>query len=286
MKDITFVKMVGSGNDFIVIDNVNYQLPITGYHLPEFVKEVCQRKQSIGADGVLLLEHSEVADLKMRVFNPDGSEVAMCGNGSRCVALFAYQNEIGSDGKIIIETRAGNIYAEVRQNNVRIKMSDPKGLRLNFNLNILGQMYRVSFIDTGVPHLVCIVQRVDECDVQEIGKAIRYHPEFQPEGTNADFVEMGDESHIRVRTYERGVEQETLACGTGAVAAAIISSYEKDKWSLGAHKVTVDTRGGEALTVYFTKTRDGINEVYLEGQARVVYRGKINEDTIYRAKRA
>lgn len=295
MKEIEFVKAEACGNDFIIIDRlqVGSCRGSTGPQPAKLAKELCQRKLSVGADGLLLIEASsrktlratrlprgerselyeaKRADFKMRIFNPDGTEVDMCGNGSRCAALYAQQKKPGCGSKMVIETRAGNLQAEVKQDRVRIKLSHPKDLRLKFDLDIDGQAQNVSYINTGVPHIVCFVQDLDNFNVEESGRAIRYHPEFQPEGTNADFVEVLDKGHIRVRTYERGVEQETLSCGTGCVAASIITAYQTEK-PQKVHRIKVDTQGGEALTVYFNIEKDIINEVSLEGQARIVYRG-------------
>ena len=164
--------------------------------------------------------------------------------------------------------------AEVRQNKIRIKMSRPEDLRLKFNLDINGEMQSVNYINAGVPHVVCFAQGLDNFNVEEMGRAIRYHPEFQPEGTNADFVEVLDKDHIRIRTYERGVEQETLSCGTGAVAASIITCYQMEE-PHGMYKIKVDTQSGETLVVYFKIKEDKIDEVLLQGEAKIVYKGKI-----------
>ena len=208
----------------------------------------------------------------MRIFNPDGSEVDMCGNGSRCVALYAVKEKICGN-KMVIETRAGNLQATVKQDRIKIKMSNPFDLRLKFNLDINGRTQNVNYVNTGVPHLVCFVQGLDDFNVQETGRAIRYHPEFQPEGTNANFVQVLDKDHIRLRTYERGVEQETLACGTGAVAASIITTCQMEK-PQGRYRIKVDTQGGEPLTVYFNIKNSNIDEVFLEGEAKIVYKAK------------
>jgi len=271
-RKIEFIKTVASGNDFIIIDRFRQRINEPANKLTnELAKELCQRKLSVGADGLLLIEPSKEADFKMRIFNPDGSEVDMCGNGSRCAALYAAQEKICGN-KMVIETRAGNLEAKVRKNKVKIKMPRPKDLRLKFNLDINGKAYNANYINSGVPHVVCFVQGMNNFDVGQTGRAIRYHPEFQPKGTNADFAEVLDKGHIRLRTYERGVEQETLACGTGAVAAAIITCYQMEE-PHGAHRIKVDTQGKETLTVYFNIEKDIIDEVYLEGKARIVYRG-------------
>jgi len=273
-KEINFIKAVASGNDFIVIDRFENRKSKFEFRNTDLAKQLCQRKLSVGADGLLLIEPSKKADFKMRIFNPDGSEVDMCGNGARCTALYAAEQRICA-GKMVIETRAGNLEAEVKQDKVKLKMGCPKGLRLKFNLDVDGQIQNLNYINTGVPHVVCFLEELDGFNVIDTGKAIRYHSEFQPEGTNADFVRVLDKAHIALRTYERGVEEETLACGTGAVASSIITAYDMQEKPQGRYKFKVDTQSGEALTVYFNIAKDKIDDVYLEGRARIVYQGKM-----------
>lgn len=275
MSAINFIKAVASGNDFIIIDKIKTRNAKHDIRYTKLAKFLCQRKLSIGADGLLLIEPSQACDFKMRIFNPDGTEVEMCGNGSRCVALYAQKSRIVTNSKMTIETKAGNLQAEVKQDRVKVKMPDAKGLRLKFDLELSCERQNVNFINTGVAHVVCFVQGLNNFNVCEIGRAIRYHPEFRPEGANADFVEVLGQGHIRVRTYERGVEQETLACGTGVVAAAIIATYNMRASSQGQHKIRVDTQGGETLTVYFDIDKDKINQVYLEGRAKIIYQGSV-----------
>ena len=272
---IEFVKAAASGNDFIIIDRSKLRAARSKLRATNLAKELCQRKKSIGANGLLLLEPSKIANFKMRIFNPDGTEVDMCGNGSRCVALYAQQSKVISGSKMVIETKAGNLQAEVKQDKVKVRMTYPKDLRLKLDLDINGQTQKVNYINAGVPHVVCFVPGVAGFNVKEIGRAIRYHPDFQPEGTNADFVEVLDKSHIRIRTYERGVEQETLACGTGCAAAAIITTYEMQQNPQGAYRIKVDTQGGETLTVYFNIKKGIVDKTFLEGKAKIVYRGKV-----------
>lgn len=266
MKNINFTKVVGSGNDFIVIDNRK----TCHNNLSRLAREICNRKNSIGADGMLLLEGSKTGDFKMRIFNPDGSEVDMCGNGARCIALFACKMGIAGR-KMKIGTRAGVLNAEVMAHSVRLQMSLPKDLRLMFNLDMGGMGYEVSYINTGVPHVVRFEDDVDKVDVRKFGAIIRYHKEFSPSGTNANFVEVISGSKIKVRTYERGVEDETLACGTGATASGIIASMIK---GVGP-PVEVITRGQETLKIYFSISGEEVKDVYLEGGAKIVYEGRM-----------
>jgi len=270
MSEIKFVKMTAGGNDFIIIDNRKHLIPSPE---EDFAREVCPRRISVGADGLILIENSKAADFKMRYFNPDGKEVEMCGNGARCLAKFAHLKGITSrkSRKIIFETRAGIHKAEVIGNRVRLKMVDPSNIRLNFPLKIGNKEYKAYFVNTGVPHLVIFVRNLDSLDVQDLGSKIRHHQEFQPQGTNANFLKIEGENRIRVRTYERGVEGETLACGTGAVACALIGNLAKGIES----PVEVWTKGGDVLKVYFkySQMQNKLSEVYLEGNVKVVYEG-------------
>jgi len=274
MKQIKFSKTVGSGNDFIIIDN---RKSVVTANPARFVRRVCQRRLSVGADGVILIENSNAADFKLRIFNPDGHEPSMCGNGARCAALFAFQEKIAGR-QMDIETKAGIHSAAVKRDRVKLKLPDPVDLRHKISLNIDGKSIKVSFINTGVPHAVCFVRNVDKINVEGIGSKIRYHKEFRPEGTNTNFVEEIDENCIKLRTYERGVEGETLSCGTGSVASAIIFVM-KQKSGRKRELINVQTRSGEPLKVYFSLQNDRPTNLYLEGKAEEVYKGVIRSTT-------
>ena len=267
MSHIEFVKMVASGNDFIVIDNRKAEVPGAGLH--QFAKQICDRNYGVGGDGILVIEPSKKADFRMRIINSDGSEAEMCGNGARCVALFAKENKIA--GKMMtFETLAGIIEAEVCDDIVKLKMSDPSDLRREVRVLIENEDYVAHFVNTGVPHTVIYVEDLDSWDVKRLGREIRHHKTFAPKGTNVDFVEVMDGNVLRVRTYERGVENETLACGTGVTASAIISAAVKNFKS----PVVCLTKGGDKLKVYFKKSGDDFTDVYLEGGAQEVFSGK------------
>jgi diaminopimelate epimerase len=268
MQKIKFTKMVASGNDFVVI-TPNSKFPAPS--LKKLAQKICDRKFGVGADGLLVLEKSKVADLKMRIFNPDGSEPKMCGNGARCVALWLTENREPRTEKLSIETKAGIIQAQVRGDKVKIKLTEPKNIKLDLPIKVNNRSMRVNFIDTGVPHTVIFVEGLEKIDVFNLGRQIRYHKKFSPRGTNVDFVEVLNNNSINLRTYERGVENETLACGTGAVAAAIVMS---DKLRLnGSKEIKVQTRSGEVLKVYFEKINHKFKNVWLEGKAKIVYKG-------------
>ena len=272
---VDFFKMSGSGNDFILIDNRDHALAVG--NIAAFVRTVCERKVSVGADGLIIIENSGRADFRWRFFNADGSEVDMCGNGARCAARFAYIRGIAKE-KMSFDTAAGIIEAEVKGDTVKVKLTEPHGMKANISVTIDGKPTAVSFVNTGVPHCVLFVHGLDGYDVFNIGRKIRYHKEFQPEGTNANFMEVIDRHTIRIRTYERGVEDETLACGTGAVASAIISSSQ----GLVESPVDVRVKSGETLKIYFRKTGHGFEDIYLEGKANVVYEGRIWDEAYKR----
>jgi diaminopimelate epimerase len=268
---IEFYKMSGSGNDFILIDNRDQSMPVG--NVTDFVKRVCERKVSVGADGLILIEKSDRVDFRWRFFNADGSEVDMCGNGGRCAARFACLKGIAGT-TMSFETGAGIIDAEVRGNTVKLRLTDPHSLCIDETINLDGEPLNVSSINTGVPHVVHFTGNLDTFDVFNTGRRIRYHGHYQPAGTNANFVTVTDRHALRIRTYERGVEDETLACGTGSVAAALISS--RKAW-VGS-PVAVTVKSGEILTIYFDKTEKGFEKVYLEGKAAVVYEGRLWEE--------
>src|SRR5437667_10289231 len=213
-----FTKMNGAGNDFVLIDNRAGLVHLNRNQ----IARLCNRHRGIGADGVLLLEKpSNSADFRMHYFNADGGEAEMCGNGARCFARFA--NRItGAKGKIFFQTPAGVISAELKGDLVTLRMTEPTDLRLNVDLPMAGENKTVHFINSGVPHVVIPVAKIADVDVQHEGASIRHHKMFSPNGVNVNFIEKRGPNKIAIRTYERGVENETLACGKGIVASALI----------------------------------------------------------------
>ncbi|MBF0120313.1 MAG: diaminopimelate epimerase [Desulfobacterales bacterium] len=275
MKNITFYKMSGSGNDFIIIDNRNSI--VSDIDLSVFAKKVCKRKMSVGADGLILLENASNVDFKWQFFNSDGSRAEMCGNGARCAARFAYINKIASNS-MSFQTDAGIVSAYVSGDKVKIKMTDPFDLKIDFNVKIDNDMFNdilvTSSINTGVPHAVIEVTDIEATDVFNLGRLIRYHEMFQPAGTNVNFIQFKEDNTIVIRTYERGVEDETLACGTGSVAVALISASKYQNKS----PINVLTRSGGYLTIHF-KEKDGVfSDIYLEGDARIIYKAELFEE--------
>jgi diaminopimelate epimerase len=268
MANIPFFKMSGAGNDFVVLDN--RQAQVTG-DLNAFAASVADRKRGIGGDGVLLVEPSQRKDFRMRYFNADGSEADMCGNGGRCIARFA--NLVGAAGtKMQFENLAGDFQATVLPDGqVDLQMTLPHSMKLGLDLEVDGQVWKGHFLNTGVPHVVVPVADVDAVDVFALGRKLRYHEAFAPKGSNANFVQVTGAHSLKVRTYERGVEDETLACGTGSVAAAILMA----RLGQVASPVEVSTRGGDVLTISFELKGDSAEAVFLKGQAEVTFQGQL-----------
>jgi diaminopimelate epimerase len=269
---IVFTKMSGSGNDFIIIDN--RELVIEASAKRNFVSKICIPKVSVGADGVIFVEKSKKFDFKWDFYNGDGSSAEMCGNGGRCVARYAYEKNIAPE-KMSFETTAGIIKAEVKESNVRIKLTSPENLQKNLDIILNEKMFRVDCLNTGVPHAIIYTEDIMNEDVCGIGRGIRLHPMFSPAGTNVDFVQKQGENELRVRTYERGVEDETLACGTGVVASALLASQA----GMVEPPIRVQTQGGEFLTVDFEVIdgSDRFGEVFLQGSAKFVFEGTLIE---------
>jgi len=269
-QKINFFKMHAAGNDFIIIDNRKKTLK-TDYSL--LAKKLCQRKFSIGADGLLILENSKISDFKMLIFNSDGTQAEMCGNGARCIAYYAFINKIAKK-EMEFETLAGIIKADVFSENVKIQLTQPKDIKLDFDLKIDEKNLKLSYINTGVPHTIFFVQKIENVDVYNLGKKIRYHKFFAPDGTNVDFVKVLNKNSIFLRTYERGVEAETQSCGTGSVASAVISGLK----NLVESPVECKTASGEILKVYFNLTKNSgsiksVKDVFLEGKVHISFTG-------------
>lgn len=248
-----------SGNTFYLVDARKGDISCDW---PRLAQTVCQASGKVTTDGLLVLEASKKADVKMRIFNADGSEAEMCGNGARSVA---YYLSAPREKNIKIETLAGIIEAKVARPQVKINLTDPKDMQLNIPLEVSNRKIRVSFINTGVPHAVVFVNSLSRIDVNVIGKMIRSHERFQPAGANVNFVEITGHDCLSVRTYERGVEAETLACGTGIVASVLISfrlSFVSDQ------KIKVKPTSGETLAVEFDYEDNQFSNVWLEGAVK------------------
>lgn len=267
---LRFTKMNGAGNDFVLVDNRDGHLALEQV----MIATLCHRNRGIGADGLLAVEPAEHdADYRMRYYNADGGEVEMCGNGARCFARFVNRLHGFTLPSVRFETIAGIIGAEFQDDLVTLRMSDPHSLALNLKLSIRGRDLTVHSLNTGVPHAVVFVPDVHDVDVRGDGAALRHHPHFAPRGTNANFVHIIAPQFLRIRTYERGVEDETLACGTGTVACAIIHHLLHG----APPPIQVEVQGGDTLTIGFTPRPDGsFHDVTLTGPGDFVFDGEMD----------
>ncbi len=265
---LEFTKMNGAGNDFVLIDNRERKIDLS----PEQVQRLCDRQRGVGGDGVFLLVPCESgkADWAWQFYNSDGTTADMCGNGARCFARFIEQ-VVGPNCDISFETGAGVIHAAFDGDIVTVNLTEPHGLALNATLTTSHGELSVHSLNTGVPHAVVFVSNADQAMVKELGREIRCHDHFAPKGTNVNFVQELEPGRIRVRTYERGVEGETLACGTGVTASAIVASELRGFPS----PVKVQVQGGDILEVFFQKEGDKFSDVRLKGPADVAFHGRI-----------
>jgi len=255
---IPFTKMHGAGNDFIMVDDRNLVFPLSD---KEFIRRIAVRRTGVGCDGIIMLQSSDTADFRMRFINPDGGEQDMCGNGARCIARLAFDRGIAPAG-MKIETGAGILQAEVLDDLIRLSLTDPTDLRLDLET---GLEWTVDFVNTGVPHVVAWVEDVQAVNLPMYGSALRYDKLFEPKGTNVNFARVEADGTLSMRTYERGVEAETMACGTGAVAVAVLAA-ERGRVKL---PVPVHCAGGHDLvinTVCGTTTLTGGAEHVFDGE--------------------
>ena len=269
-RAVRFWKLEGAGNDFLGLDG-----RAGGFKLKrQQIADLCDRRRGVGADGVLVVEKPKVrgADFRMRYYNSDGGEAEMCGNGARCFALLARAVSGRKGNELRVQTQAGLLTLRMSGQEVQVSMTEPTKLRLGRKLVVAGRKLAVDFLNTGVPHAVLFVRSVRSIDVAKQGRAIRYHSAFAPSGTNVNFVEIGRGNRIHVRTYERGVEGETLACGTGVAASSILSNLRRGLRS----PILVTTRGGDHLRVGFSMVNGQARKVTLQGPARIVYTGVIH----------
>lgn len=273
MGPIEFWKMSGSGNDFILIDNRDQR--IQEEEMARLVERACRRRISVGADGVIFVVPSQAYDFGWRFFNADGGEVEMCGNGGRCVSRFACLKGIAGP-QMTFETLAGPVSAEVKGRRVKVLMPKPGPAFMDIDLEFQDGWVQCDFINTGVPHVVVGVEGLSNHPVTTQGRAIRWHDRFAPEGTNADFMTRVGPDRLALRTYERGVEDETLACGTGAIASALVGALR----GMVDSPVTVETRGGEELIIHFERNGDAFEKVWLEGNTTLVYEGRLNPEVL------
>jgi diaminopimelate epimerase len=268
--------MTGAGNDFVVIDNKDGRYTFEWSSVAPFL---CNRRYGVGADGLIIIEKSFKANFRMNYYNADGSYGGMCGNGGRCSALFVMgqlnRREVSFEALDYIYNAAmppGN-------DRLQLRMKDPHSIALNININIFNEMIVTHFVNTGSPHVILfmdelpknIFNKISTEGIAAVGKEIRNHKDFLPDGTNVNFATVMENNTIAMRTYERGVEDETLACGTGSVATAIITSLVKGYTA----PITIKTRSNENVLVTFDKEGEGIKNVVLEGPAKIVFKGSM-----------
>lgn len=266
--NMPFWKMHGAGNDFVLFDDRNKCFPCTDR---TWIAKIGGRRTGIGCEGIILIQNSANANFRMVFFNPDGNEAEMCGNGARCAAMLATELE-AAPGSMTIETRAGIIKAEVTSGLVRLKTTEPSAWKTAHLLEVNGRQITCEFINTGVPHAIVEVDNIYEADVAGLGRAIRYHETFAPSGTNVNFIQCTGPHSIAIRTYERGVEDETGACGTGAIAGALAAARS----GRVSRPVEVLTTGGDILEVDFELYgQRRARNVSLKGPAVHVYKGTV-----------
>lgn len=280
MEKVFFTKMSGAGNDFIVIDSSKYPGNLLN---PGIITKLCDRRNGIGADGIITIHDLENYDFKMDYYNSDGSTKTLCANGARCAIRYAQASNRLKNGKATFVVNEDIYSGEIISNEiVKFNLNTPKNVSGNLNIESAGQSLKYYYADTGSPHVVIKIEDIlseplniksfykdiNEVPVFEIGRDIRYHKDFLPGGTNVNFIKITDEK-ILIRTYERGVEDETLACGTGAAASALISSlFFKIK-----PPVTLLTKGGDELIVNFKVEKNNIMNLSLTGPAKIIYTG-------------
>ena len=264
--DIAFSKLSGAGNDFIIIDNRDLSIDLSQTQ----INALCTRRTGIGADGLILIEPSATHAFRMKYFNADGFIGSMCGNGGRCAAYFAYTIGIPlSSNSYAFEANSNRYDAWITgTETVRLRMLTPDKFRMNIEIEGLD----CHFVNTGSPHVIIYTSNLKTASVTGTGRTIRQRTDIFPEGTNVNFIEITSPDSLSIRTFERGVEDETLACGTGAVAAALMS-YRLDKITGTTVQVTV--KSGDTLEVQFN---DAMDEVFLTGPAKIVYKGSFSID--------
>jgi len=282
MKKITFLKMSGAGNDFVIFDfSGDENLPLS----QESIKKICNRRTGIGADGVITFNRSNGHDFNMSYFNADGSTGSLCGNGARCAIWYAeLTGKLKNHKANFLSNKELYSGTVLKEEMVQFNLNKPKQIKLNFKIRAANQQIIANYVNTGSPHVVIKAEDIlnnpadpqsnyndiNELPVIQLGREIRYLNDFAPQGANVNFIQYKG-SKILIRTYERGVEDETLACGTGNVAAAIIGCLNDNI----NPPVSLLTKGGDELIVNFNKDGRGIKDVSLTGPAKVIFTGEI-----------
>jgi diaminopimelate epimerase len=262
-----FAKYVGCGNDFILFDNRQGTFPL----FQIIIQQLCQRRSGIGADGLLLLENSNDADCRMRIFNCDGNEAEMCGNGLRC--FVKWLASMGFQNPYRIQVMQSILTVRGKDNAITIEMENPRNIQWDIPLRFENQFLRVHYLNTGVPHTVLLMDDIEQVDLAKLGAHIRNYSLWMPKGTNVTIAQKLGHQRLKIRTYERGIEGETWACGTGATAAALVAAKHYDDLS---SPVTIETRSGEELVIDFVLEDQHFSKVTLTGPAECTFLGEIN----------
>jgi diaminopimelate epimerase len=268
---IPFSKLSGSGNDFAVLDNRDGTFTEAGGWL---ATRVCSRRYSVGADGLILIENAPSASFRVRFFNPDGNEFNTCGNGGRCAVRYVFLNGI-ADRKMTMATNIGIVDAEVAGDSVKLRLLGPQEIRLNVSILLEGKQFTGHLVQMGDPHYVVRTEGLREQAFVPLARKISHHEAFGRAGTNVHFIEIISRNKINIRSFERGVEDETLACGSGctATAVAVYSTGDCDP------PVRFTPQSGIPLTVHF-HPENGFQDLYLEGDARLIYRGELTKEAL------
>jgi diaminopimelate epimerase len=268
---IPFAKLSASANDFIVLDNRDESFSDVASLIAE---RVCARRYSIGADGLILVENSRQATVRIRYVNPDGEEFNTCGNGGRCAARYTHLF-VKPDQHITMETNIGVVKAEIVNGSVHLQLVKPTEIKLNLELPLEGKTYRGHYVQVGDPHFVVPFENIRNIDFVTLARKLRHHEALGPAGANVHFIEPIARNRIKIRSYERGVENETLACGSGCVSSAV-STFREGKTD---PPVTFEPQSGIPVSVHFQASKD-LGEIFLEGDARLVYRGEFTREAL------
>ena len=269
---IRFTKLSASANDFIVLDNRDHNFsPVAS----SMARRICARRYSVGGDGLILIENSDRATVRVRYINPDGQEFNTCGNGGRAAARYT-RLFIGSENQLTMETNIGIVKAEILEHSVKLQLVNPTEIRLNIELTMDGTVYRGHFVQTGDPHFVVPFQNIQSLDFVTIARKLRHHEQLGPAGANIHFIEQRSRNRMKIRSFERGVENETLACGSGCVSSAT-STFRAGQTD---PPVTFEPQSGIPVTVHFQPV-ENFGEIYLEGDARLIYQGELTHEAFF-----
>ena len=271
-EKIPFAKLSASANDFIVVDNRDHKFSNVASFM---ARRICARRYSVGADGMILVENSDRASVRIRYVNPDGQEFNTCGNGGRAAARYTHLF-VDRESHLTMETNIGIVKAEVLDESVKLQLVNPTEIRLNIELPLEGSVYRGHFVQTGDPHFVIPFKNIRNIDFVTIARKLRHHEQLRPAGANVHFIEQTTRNAMKIRSFERGVENETLACGSGCVSSAT-STFRDGQTD---PPVIFEPQSGIPVTVHF-EPEENFGEIYLEGDARLIYLGELTHEALF-----